>query len=546
MSDQPEILNESTKPTESTASVEAVEPVYRPLDTVAAWICLLIGYLSLCVFPVTNHPLGGALFLIGLFVAVPIFLRVQKLPLSGESVAVSLSGIAAALSLVISANGFLHFFAYTYALIALLYLVYSATGAKLEGRLSSLLFIDLIRALFILPFASFKELFVAVNTGRGKKSGAVLLKLLLGLALAILPTVVVLILLSYDRDFLNLLSKIISFKPLDILRHLFRIGFGIPIGMYLFGLYASGRKGKGADVLTAEGCHAAAKTVRFAPVLTMAAASAPLLLIYVVFFVSQWKYYVSAFVGKLPAGILPANYAREGFFQLCTVAAINLAITAAISFFAKRRDDKPGWTVKILTLLFTVSTLVLLATAASKMLLYIDCFGLTQKRVYASWFMVVITVLFLMILLKQFVTRFPLIPVAASAVVVLFAALALSGVDGWIARYNVDRYLDGSLASVDIDAMDALGDAAVPAMCDLQKALDETYGEGCCQRLAQKWGDYEFSSSSDGFNLCFRTGRFLLNSAEAFRTERPNLFAVNLPRWQARRALIDAGVLPAE
>ena len=534
----------ATAPTTQAPAVPSpAAPVYRVLDACAAWICLLIGYLSLCVFPVSDNPLGGALLMTVLFLAVPIFLRLGKYPLSGESVAVILTGIAASVSLVVSVNAFLHVFAYAYAWTALLYLLYSATGSKLEGRLSSLLFADLIRALFVLPFLSFKELFAAIRNERSRKGGAALLRLLLGLALALVPTVVVLLLLSYDRDFTHLLNRILSFTPFDIIRHLFRMALGIPIGMYLFGLYASGRNGRDASGFTAEACHTAAKSVRIAPALTAAAAGAPLLLIYGVFFVSQWKYYVSAFSGCLPDGILPANYARDGFFQLCTVSAINLAVTAAISFFTKRKGEKPGWTVRILTLLFTVSTLVLLATAVSKMVLYIDCFGLTHKRVYACWFMAVITVLFLMISLKQFVTRFPLIPAATSAVVLLFALLSLSGVDGWIAGYNVDRYLDGSLSSVDVDAMDALGDAAVPAMCRLQESLDGTYGEGYCQRLAKQWSFRDFSTASQERYLCFQTGMFLQNAAETVRQDGDNVFAGNLPRWQARRALVEAGLL---
>ena len=43
-------------------------------------------------------------------------------------------------------------------------------------------------------------------------------------------------------------------------------------------------------------------------------------------------------------------------------------------------------------------------------------------------------------------------------------------------KYNVDRYLDGSLETVDIDASYELGDSAVPELVRLAKHLDGKYG----------------------------------------------------------------------
>ena len=43
-----------------------------------------------------------------------------------------------------------------------------------------------------------------------------------------------------------------------------------------------------------------------------------------------------------------------------------------------------------------------------------------------------------------------------------------------IAEYNVERYLDGTLETVDIEAMYELGDAAVPAMVRLFENIPST------------------------------------------------------------------------
>ncbi|MBP5617825.1 MAG: hypothetical protein J6X61_01565, partial [Clostridia bacterium] len=109
-------------------------------DAAVAWICLLTGYLFNCVtlFVETLPSLGGALFTVGLFTAALLFFGVKG-KLTAQTVVVALTGAAAGLSLIVTDNGFLHFFAFVYAAVAFLYIVYCSTGSKLEKGLSSLL-----------------------------------------------------------------------------------------------------------------------------------------------------------------------------------------------------------------------------------------------------------------------------------------------------------------------------------------------------------------------------------------------------------------------
>ena len=56
----------------------------------------------------------------------------------------------------------------------------------------------------------------------------------------------------------------------------------------------------------------------------------------------------------------------------------------------------------------------------------------------------------------------------------MFAGLALCNANGIIADHNVDRYLNGNLKTVDLDALDDLDEAAVPALCRLYDAQVES------------------------------------------------------------------------
>ena len=159
------------------------------------------------------------------------------------------------------------------------------------------------------------------------------------------------------------------------------------------------------DLFTAEECEKAATAIKIAPSVTVIAATLPLLFVYLVFFVSQWKYYVSGFTGVLPQGFSYAEYAREGFFQLCSVSVINLVITAVVILFMQRQGSGSTLVRRLICILFSLFTLVLIATALAKMGMYIESYGLTQKRVYASWLMLVLAVVFVLIPIGQFLER---------------------------------------------------------------------------------------------------------------------------------------------
>jgi hypothetical protein len=128
--------------------------------------------------------------------------------------------------------------------------------------------------------------------------------------------------------------------------------------------------------------------------------------------------------------------------------------------------------------------------------------------------MILLAVLFVFAAVSMYVKRFK--PVLASVLVCLafFSVLALSCPDTLIAEYNVDRYLDGTLEAVDIEAMYELGDAAVPAMVRLYENILGT----ATHELKLDLYDY----LEEKFYECKETTGF---------------FSYNLPAGRARNAL---------
>lgn len=496
---------------------------FTVFEFVFAWLCFAAGYIFWRVFPVSSNPLGGFIFVILLFAATIVMLKKKGVKFRSLPLIAAASAIVVSLTFIFSANGFLQFFALLYILAVYCYFIYALCGSVTAAGFSGLILIDFIKALFVLPFYSFGELFRAMFSGKAKGSGKILLKLIIGIGAAIIPLSVVIALLSYDEKFVELMLNIFSFNIKDILSHMLSLGLAIPVGMYLFGLFISSTDQKCENILSADTCKETSDKIKIVPVLTVLTAVIPLLLVYVVFFISQWEYYVSAFTGKLPESLSYAEYARAGFFQLCIVSFINLLVIVAVILFMRRRTDHPTVTLKILSILYSVFTLVLISTAVAKMVMYIDCYGLTQKRVYATWFMAVLAAVFLIILIKQFVPKFNAVAVSLAAFVVLFAVLCVSNVDAFIAKYNVDRYIDGKFKTVDVEEIVGLGDAGIP---ELVRLYDEV--------------QYQLDSGNSNVQrrlLHDELVSVLKESKAHYESDKRSIFSVTVPYVRAQKAL---------
>ena len=434
-----------------------------------AVICVLFGYAFLRAFPVWEYPLGGALIVLGLFAASIILLKVKGQKVGALAICVGGLGAMLAFSMVFTANGILQTLAFLTALTAVGYFIYAGSGNAIMSGFCDFLAVDIIKAVFVMPFYSPLSLIHALFSGK-RINVRLLAKAALGVMVAVIPTSVVIGLLSYDSAFTGLIADIFSLK--DIFSHIFSFIFGIPIGMYVFALAHSAQNGCGREKITLEECERVGRALRMVPSATVLGAVVPMLLVYVIFFIAQWKYYLSAFSGVLPESISYADYAREGFFQLCAVAVINLLMLICVSVFMKRR----GILQRVLNVIICVFTLILIATAISKMVLYIDRFALTQKRVYATWFMAVMALIFILLIVKQAAVRLPSLAISLAVFVISFMLLTFSSPEALIANYNVDRYIDGNSEHIDVDGLTDLGDSAVPALMRLAAFEDEKNG----------------------------------------------------------------------
>ncbi len=487
-------------------------------DTIMALTALVFGYFLVRLLPVFNKPVGAALFLLGLYATSFLWLRKSGIRPTVRSLAFAASGLALLPAFIINPPGAFTAFLFVFELAAYIYFIYSAPGNGIEDKVSSLFFFDALRAVFLMPSASLPALFRALPTGgsgRMKRFFRMLPWILLGLISAVIPTLIVALLLSYDESFRRIIEQIAELDLGWLVGRLFSFALGVPAAVYGYSLFVSSRSRKLADKMSGESCREAVKRVGVLPQALICATMTPVLLVYAIFFASQRGYYLSAFTGALPEGLIYSDYAREGFFQLFAVAVINILMLISASLFMKKRSVGKPITLKIYTVVTSVFTLVLIATALSKMALYIGAYGLTHKRVWASWFMLLMAAGFIFVIIGQFAEKFRFNTALLIAGFILSAAISFSNIGGIVADYNAAAYLDGRLNGVDLAEIYMTGCSGAPALLRIANEAEDTETRACAREYLallsdSALGEYSFYE----FNLPRARAAKLLESID--------------------------------
>jgi len=327
---------------------------------------------------------------------------------------------------------------------------------------------DLLKSALVIPLANAGKLFTQCGEKGKKGSGW---KILLGILLSAIPTFVVfLLLVSADGAFENVWDWIFdnAFSSEALGENIGYLFLAIPAAMYFFGLLYGNVSGACRDSLKADKCRQVVSAVRFLPAETAVSMTVPILLLYLLFFLSQLSYFTSAFRGFLPENVTTyAEYARRGFFELCAVSMINLAAILFLHTFAKVESMGKRLTVKICHLLLSLFTLGFIAIALSKMVMYIGQYGLTRLRVYTSLFMIFLGILFLLVLLKAIFPRLRVVLLSVLTAFVLLSGTAFADVDWIIANHNVNLYRNGVSKTVDVHLFYDLSESALPAVLPL-------------------------------------------------------------------------------
>ena len=303
-------------------------------------------------------------------------------------------------------------------------------------------------------------------TERNRKTRNLVLLAFLGLILGSPFFILVLLLLSTDSAFGKMMDEvwnwIYSFDMSQLSTTITCILGAIILSLYYLLQVEASIKRKTDPDYDYYLIDKLAVKISFLPSVTVVFAVLPLIILYFLFFMSQWNYYTAAFTGSLPDGYSYAEYARSGFFELCTVAFINLFVLCLSNWFIRKDVRKTA--IKVLTIILCICTLILITTAVSKLLLYINEYCLTPLRVYAMWAMILLSFIFLFFLIKEFMPKFPLYSCITITVILLVFVLIITDPPTLIANFNANRFIDGRYSKIDLDLFHELGDAGIPAL----------------------------------------------------------------------------------
>jgi len=199
--------------------------------------------------------------------------------------------------------------------------------------------------------------------------------------------------------------------------------------------------------------------------------------------------------------------ARGGFFELCWAVGIAAAIIClALIFCKKAKGGRLPKAVSALLTLLIVCNYVIAASSMYKMIRYIQRYDLTVKRVATMWLMALFVLCFVGALIRVWAPKFRASLWVAVCVIVMALGLNSLNMDAFIARYNVNQYLNslqsGTTATLDIGALQQLSPAAAPEVARLieEQTPAAAQARDVLSRMAQRvdaksWRNYMVSDS---------------------------------------------------
>lgn len=336
-----------------------------------------------------------------------------------------------------------------------------------------------------------------------KRLGSIVVGILLAVPVLL---VVVPLLISSDAAFSGFALKLISNIASSVLKILVTLIITPFIISYCFSLAK-----KEAEPLKRPQLRKAenAAIISFLSVLSLC---------YLAYLFSQMAYFFSAFSGFLPEdySFTVSSYARRGFFEMCVIAAINFVLIFVCRLFSERIDGKICAATKVLCTFIGFFTLVIIATALSKMFLYIKSFGMTEKRITTSAFMIFLGVTFIALMIKVFVSKIRVFRVALISAATVLTVLGIFNINTVIADYNYTAYKNGSLKSIDVNAIYDLGEEGIPYLVTLADDEDLNVANNAKRLLRAVYTGGEYYESFYNENGSYDLGKKCYKGLEDF------------------------------
>lgn len=278
------------------------------------------------------------------------------------------------------------------------YSVLVSNDLLLGGRTGGFIPADLIHGFYVKSFAGFPN-FVTdwssfKNEGDGKRRNPAVTAVIVGFVCLMFVFLCFSIHFMSEidadiSDFLKMNFKVIIdyIDSLQLDDIFVRAIVAIPICFYLYGLMSRSAKSDGVREKRVGGnISRALERGRKVPCAVSYICAGMFVVMYILFFAKRAAYFLGGFTGQVPEGQLVSHFARNGFFELVGIMAVNMCVYLTIYMFEKRNPEGvASLPSRILVIILMVESIAFAVISMSKLWLYFSIYGYTPKRMLAMW-----------------------------------------------------------------------------------------------------------------------------------------------------------------
>lgn len=358
------------------------------------------------------------------------------------------------------------FIFYKYVICIVLFMIFASTYSEnspdsTNGYMQIFKTIQIsISGLFSNLKDAFKS-FIPKENGNKSNKTKKLKEVAIGIAVALPLCVIAIVLLVLSDDaFSSLLNKFLlnvelSFNFASVVPSLLMSAILFPfVASFSFSIKNSKNKNKDENLKN--------KMQKVAPTVVKTI-MVLLLAIYFVYLFSQLAYFFSAFKNILPENyrFTYSEYARKGFFETTVLAILNISVMAFSLIFTTRNGKKVDKTVKILSCIMCGFTALFVVTSISKIAMYVNRYGLTERRFAAAVFDLMLILCIVLFVVHLFAPKVPYAKILIVSCMLVVSLIFFISPAKIIAIYNTEQYLNDNIKTIDIDHLDSLGADAV-------------------------------------------------------------------------------------
>ena len=478
---------------------EQADIIMLPVIFILAFLCT--KYYSL-VTTLSTLGLGASIYVVLYVASLLIYAGLKSVKANKESMILSVLMILLSLSFTVFYNHSLNVFMQIAMNFMLIYLPVTIFNKLIKKETSALILYDYINALVFIPIYYATSFWLCMfskkeKTAQNKKT-KYFMHIFLGLLIGTPFIVIVIFLLSSaDATFNKIFENLLTLN-INISKDFVTAIWSLPMATYLYALIYGSSVIDNSKYFNMDKFNQSLDNAATIPRLSIYTVNVIICCFYVLFIGIQAVYFIDIASGSLPDGFTYSDYARRGFFELLTVALINIVFIVVAKVLSIKHENNKYMRIHII--LNSILTFALIFVAFAKMYLYISTYGLTALRIIPSTFMIFLCCVFAFIIMGEFKQSFPVVKLSFYTGNILFVFLCIINMDGLVAQYNLNAYVNGKLPYYDLYELKGSDLSAIPAIYKVWKNTDDEALKTNLSSVAESIMKYKYFDEDEYMN----------------------------------------------